>query len=48
MIKQEHISEDPFFDNPKNIEAIEKGIKEVKEGDFTKLDPNKTLWENII
>ena len=46
--KRERISEDPFFDDPKNIEDIEKGIADIKAGKFKKLDPNKTLWENIL
>lgn len=46
--KRERISDDPFFDNPKNIEAIEKGIQEIREGKYKTLDPNKSLWENIL
>ena len=45
--KQERISEDNYFDNPKNIEAIEEGLADIKAGRFTTLDPEKTLWENI-
>jgi hypothetical protein len=46
--RRERISEDPFFDNQENIEAIERGIKEIKEGKYKTLDPSKTLWENIL
>ena len=46
--KRERISDDPYFDNPKNIEAIEKGIADIKAGKFKKLDGNKTIWENIL
>ena len=45
--KQEHISEDEYFDNPKNIEAIEEGLADIKAGRFITLDPEKTLWDNI-
>ncbi len=45
--KTERISEDSFFDNPKNIEAIEEGIADVKAGKYQTLDPNKSIWENI-
>ncbi|MEO5912452.1 MAG: hypothetical protein ABIP95_16320 [Pelobium sp.] len=46
--KQERISEDDYFDNPKNIDAIEEGLADIKAGKFTTLDPEKTLWENIL
>ena len=46
--KTERISEDPYFDNPKNIEAIEEGLADIKAGKFTTLDPKKTLWENLL
>lgn len=46
--KQERISEDEYFDNSKNIEAIEEGLADIKAGRFTTLDPEKTLWENIL
>lgn len=46
--KSERISEDDYFDNPKNIEAIEKGLADIKAGKFITLDPKKTLWENIL
>ena len=45
--KQDRISEDDYFNNPKNIEAIEEGLADIKAGRFTTLDPEKTLWENI-
>jgi len=45
--KTERISEDSFFDNPKNIEAIEEGIADVKAGKYQTLDPHKSIWENI-
>jgi PHD/YefM family antitoxin component YafN of YafNO toxin-antitoxin module len=46
--KTERISEDSFFNNKKNIEAIEEGIADINEGRFTTLNPNKNLWENIF
>ena len=46
--KRERISDDSFFDDPKNIEAIEKGIADIKVGKSRKSDPNKTIWENIL
>lgn len=46
--KRDRVSEDPFFDNPKNIEAIEKGISDILKGKYKKLDPKKTIWENIL
>jgi predicted transcriptional regulator len=46
--KQERISEDDYFDNPKNIEAIEEGLADIKAGRFITLNPDKTLWENIL
>lgn len=46
--KQERISEDDYFDNPKNIEAIEEGLEDIKAGRFTTLNPVKNLWENIL
>lgn len=46
--KQERISEDNYFDDPKNIDAIEEGLADIKAGRFSTLDPNKTLWENIL
>lgn len=46
--KQERISEDNYFDDPKNIEAIEEGLADIKAGKFTTLDPEKTLWESIL
>jgi len=46
--KQERISEDDYFSNPKNIEAIEEGLADIKAGRFTTLDPDKNLWENIL
>jgi hypothetical protein len=46
--KTERISEDSFFNNKKNIEAIEEGIADINEGIFTTLNPNKNLWENIF
>ncbi len=30
------------------VEKIEKAQQAVKNGDFVKLDPNKSLWENIL
>lgn len=46
--KSERISEDSFFDQPENIKAIEKGIADVKAGKYKTLDPNKSVWENIL
>jgi hypothetical protein len=46
--KRKRISDDPFFDDPKNIESIEKGISDIRAGKFKKLDPNKTIWKNIL
>jgi len=46
--KTERISEDSFFDNPKNIEAIEQGIADIKGGRYKTLDPDKSVWENIL
>jgi len=30
------------------VEKIERGEKAIKEGKFVTLDPNKSLWENIL
>ncbi len=46
--KRDRVSEDPFFDNPTNIEAIEQGISDIRKGKYKKLDPKKTIWENIL
>lgn len=46
--KQERISEDDYFDNPKNIEGIEEGLEDIKAGRFATLNPDKNLWENIL
>ena len=46
--KRKRISEDPFFDNPKNIEEIEKGISDIKSGKYKALDAKKSIWENIL
>ena len=46
--KQERISEDGYFENPKNIEAIEEGLADVKAGKLITIDSKKALWENII
>ncbi|TCK85089.1 type II toxin-antitoxin system Phd/YefM family antitoxin [Albibacterium bauzanense] len=46
--KRERISDDPYFDDIKNIEEIEKGIEDLRKGKYSKLDPTKTLWENIL
>lgn len=32
-------SNDPYFDDPRNIEAILRGIQQAKEGKTTKLTP---------
>lgn len=48
LLKRERISDDTFFNNPKNIEVIEKGIADIRVGKFKKLDPNKTIWESIL
>ena len=45
--KQERISEDDYFNNPKNIKAIEEGLADIKAERFTTLDPEKTFWDNI-
>lgn len=44
----ERVSEDPFFDNPDNIKALEQGITDIKEGRYKTLDPEKSVWENIL
>lgn len=41
--KTERISEDSFFDNPKNIEAIEECIADIKSGKYKTLEPNKSV-----
>ena len=46
--KWERISDDPFLNDPKNIEAIEKGLAAIRAGKFKKLDADKTIWENIL
>lgn len=46
--KRDRVSEDPFFDNPKNIEAIEQGIADIRAGKYKTLDTNKTIWESIL
>ncbi|MFA6831226.1 MAG: prevent-host-death protein [Bacteroidaceae bacterium] len=33
-------SNDSYFDNPRNIEDIEKGLKQAKEGKIVKLTPS--------
>ncbi|WP_432713261.1 hypothetical protein [Pedobacter sp.] len=48
LLKREHVSEDPYFDDPNNIKAIEQGISDIKEGKYKTLDPEKPLWENIL
>lgn len=45
--KTERISEDSFFDNPKNLEAIEQGIADIKADRYKTLNPEKSVWENI-
>lgn len=46
--KKDRVSEDIFFENPKNIEAIEEGISDLKKGKYRELDTKKTIWENIL
>lgn len=46
--KTDCISEDPFFNNPKNIQGIEQGIADIKSGKYKTLEPNKSVWENIL
>ena len=46
--QRNRISEDPFFDNPKNIEEIEKGITDIRAGKYKALDPKKSIWQNIL
>lgn len=46
--KTEPISDDSFFDQPKNLEAIDQGIADIKAGKYKTLDPNKSVWENIL
>lgn len=51
VIKQDQkkrTSEDRFFNDPKNIAAVEQGIADIKAGKHKTLDPNKSLWENIL
>lgn len=45
--KTERISEDLFFDDPKNLEAIEQGIADINAGKYKTFDPEKSVWENI-
>ena len=33
--------------NPEFVEKIRRVEKEIREGKVTRLDPNKTIWENI-
>lgn len=47
LLKRDRVSEDPYFNNPRNIEAIEEGIADIKGGKYKTLDPDKSLWENI-
>lgn len=37
--KTERVSEDTFFDNPKNIETIERGIADIKAGNHKRWIP---------
>ena len=46
--RTERISEDPFFDQPKNLEVIEQGIADIKAGKYKTIDPSKSIWENTL
>ena len=34
-------SDDPYFDNPKNLEATDRGIKDIQAGRTTEMDMNE-------
>lgn len=40
-------SNDPYFNDPKNLDAIDRGIEDMKAGRVTRIDPDKDLWEQI-
>lgn len=46
--KTERISDDSFFDQPENLDALKQGIADIKAGKYKTIDPNKSLWENIL
>lgn len=39
---------DSYFANPKVIEAIERGRKEIKEGRVTIITDPNNIWESIL
>lgn len=39
---------DPWFDDPKNIEIVNRGIEDVKAGKVTKIKDPKNIWESIL
>ena len=38
--------ESPY--NPEFVARIKESMKQAKEGNYITLDPNKSLWENIM
>ncbi|WP_076791029.1 DUF2281 domain-containing protein [Chlorobium sp. KB01] len=39
---------DNYFANPKVIEAIERGKKDIKEGRVTKITDPNNIWDSIL
>lgn len=44
---KERISDDPYFDDPRNIEIIEEGIRDMKAGRVTEIKNPDDIWESI-
>ena len=44
ILKKE--SMDDYLANPENIDALERGLRDVKEGKITYINPHN-LWEDI-
>ncbi len=40
--------QDSYFANPKVIEAIERGEKDIKAGRVTKINDPNNIWESIL
>jgi predicted DNA-binding protein len=48
LIHKEYNSvQDEYFTNEKNLEAIQRGIQDIKEGKVHKYDPNKSIWDQV-
>lgn len=41
-------SNDPWFENPKNIESLMMGIEEVKAGKTVEIKDPKNIWDSIL